>query len=142
MVCSCESDTDACAMPSDCLALTWERRGCQTSWVSQLFGINCLTSAQHSIMSLQKMSAWTRCHRHGRSHASMSQLWTAVQDAVNHATDHGALFIASAGNAALNTDITPHYPSSLVDDIVVAVGASTSTDTLWYAPLISGNTDL
>ena len=55
----------------------------------------------------------------------------AVQTAIDQATQRGVLFVASAGNDGVNTDTTPHYPSSLPDDIVLAVGASTRTDTLW-----------
>ena len=56
-----------------------------------------------------------------------------MQTAIDQATQRGVLFVASAGNEGANTDVTPHYPSSLPDDIVLAVGASTRTDTLWYA---------
>lgn len=55
----------------------------------------------------------------------------AMQAAMDSAQPHGPLFVASAGNDGEDTDITPHYPSSMNNSIVLAVGASTSDDTLW-----------
>ena len=55
-----------------------------------------------------------------------------MQSAINEATQRGVLFVASAGNDGVNTDTTPHFPSSLPDDIVLAVAASTRTDTIWW----------
>ena len=54
-----------------------------------------------------------------------------LQTALDSAQTHGTLFVASAGNDGVNTDVTPHYPSSMNNSIVLAVGASTSDDTLW-----------
>ena len=67
------------------------------------------------------------------SHPGRLIMWGLMQTAIDQATQRGVLFVASAGNDGVNTDVTPHYPSSLPDDIVLAVGASTRTDTLWYA---------
>ena len=44
------------------------------------------------------------------------------------------LLVASAGNDGVNTDTTPHYPSSLPDDIVLAVAATTKANMIWCAP--------
>ena len=41
------------------------------------------------------------------------------------------LFVASAGNDGIDTDTTPHYPSSLPDDIVLSVAATTGGGVLW-----------
>ena len=49
------------------------------------------------------------------------------------ATQRGVLFVASAGNDGVNTDLQPHYPSSLPDNIVLAVAATTRKNTIWYA---------
>lgn len=54
-----------------------------------------------------------------------------LQTAIDSAQSHGILFVASAGNDGLDTDVTPHYPSSMNNTNVLAVGASDSTDDLW-----------
>ena len=45
----------------------------------------------------------------------------------------GSLLVASAGNDGVNTDTTPHYPSSLPDAVIMAVAASTNTNQVWCA---------
>ncbi len=55
------------------------------------------------------------------------------QAALDHLSARGALVVASAGNDGMDTDTTPHYPSSLPDDIILAVGASTRQNALWWA---------
>lgn len=54
-----------------------------------------------------------------------------VQTAVIQASTRGVLVVCSAGNDGVDTDTTPHYPSSLPVDVVFSVGASTTNDTLW-----------
>lgn len=46
-----------------------------------------------------------------------------LQTAIRAAARRGILFMASAGNAGDDTDKVPHPPSSLPDDIIVAVAA-------------------
>ncbi len=64
----------------------------------------------------------------------------AVNSARNTAiTNYPGLFVCSAGNEKLDTDITKHYPSELSRtlDNVISVGASTSADTVadnWVQP--------
>jgi len=58
----------------------------------------------------------------------------AAQAALDHLTARGALVVASAGNDGMDTDTTPHYPSSLPDDIIISVGAATRQNALWCAP--------
>ncbi|EIE18942.1 subtilisin-like protein [Coccomyxa subellipsoidea C-169] len=55
----------------------------------------------------------------------------SLQAALDHLSARGALVVASAGNEGVNTDTTPHYPSSLPDDIIMAVGAATRQNALW-----------
>ena len=59
------------------------------------------------------------------------QIFGVLQTAIDSAQSHGILFVASAGNDGLDTDVTPHYPSSMNNTNVLAVGASDSTDDLW-----------
>ncbi|CAL8463962.1 g3497 [Coccomyxa elongata] len=55
----------------------------------------------------------------------------SLQAALDHLSARGALVVASAGNDGMDTDTTPHYPSSLPDDIIISVGASTRQNALW-----------
>lgn len=57
------------------------------------------------------------------------------QAALDHLSARGALVVASAGNDGVDTDATPHYPSSLPDDIIISVGAATRQNALWCAAL-------
>lgn len=54
-----------------------------------------------------------------------------LQTAIDSAQSHGILFVASAGNDGLDTDVTAHYPSSMNNTNVLSVGASDDTDDLW-----------
>jgi hypothetical protein len=51
-------------------------------------------------------------------------------DAFVASGDAGVVSIAAAGNRGANADETPHYPASFRLDTIVAVAATTSTDTL------------
>jgi subtilisin family serine protease len=54
----------------------------------------------------------------------------ALLDAINAAGAAGQLFIAAAGNDALNTDVSPHYPSSYNTPYIIAVAATDHNDNL------------
>jgi len=47
----------------------------------------------------------------------------ALEDAITYAKDHGVLFIASAGNAGQDNDVSDHYPSNYTLDNIIAVAA-------------------
>jgi subtilisin family serine protease len=47
----------------------------------------------------------------------------ALLDAINAANDAGILFVAAAGNSALDNDVSPHYPSNYEVANIVAVAA-------------------
>jgi subtilisin family serine protease len=53
-----------------------------------------------------------------------------LEFAIQKAKDNGILFIAAAGNSAINTDHTPHYPSTYEHDNVISVAASDNNDQL------------
>lgn len=57
---------------------------------------------------------------------------STLENAVINARNSGVLVIAAAGNSALDTDVYPHYPSSLPQDNVISVAASTSSDSFAY----------
>ena len=52
----------------------------------------------------------------------------ALMDAISTANQAGALFVAAAGNANSNNDLTPHYPSSYNVSNVLAVAATDHSD--------------
>ncbi len=54
----------------------------------------------------------------------------ALYDAIAAARDAGVLFIAAAGNDAVNNDLYPHYPSSYDLDNIIAVAATDRYDDL------------
>ena len=54
-----------------------------------------------------------------------------LQTAIDSAEAKGVLFVASAGNDGVNTDVKDHYPSSLNSSVVLSVGASDVNDNLW-----------
>jgi subtilisin family serine protease len=54
----------------------------------------------------------------------------ALLDEINSANTNDILFVAAAGNSASNNDTTPFYPASFSAPNLIAVAATTSTDTL------------
>ncbi|MEJ2744096.1 MAG: S8 family serine peptidase, partial [bacterium] len=46
-----------------------------------------------------------------------------LYDAIGFADRMGVLVVASAGNSGIDTDVEPHYPASLDNDNIIAVGA-------------------
>jgi subtilisin family serine protease len=54
----------------------------------------------------------------------------AMEEAISYAENHNAIFVAAAGNNAMNTDIIPFYPASYPNGNIVAVAASDTTDLL------------
>jgi subtilisin family serine protease len=66
----------------------------------------------------------------------LSNSWTgggfsqAFLDEINRANAHDMLFVAAAGNAASDNDVTPSYPSDYDAPNVVAVAATDSADAL------------
>lgn len=55
-----------------------------------------------------------------------------LYDAIERANLAKILFIASAGNSAANTDVTPSYPASYSNDNIIAVASITDTGALSY----------
>ncbi len=56
---------------------------------------------------------------------------TALYDAINNAASTNEhLFVAAAGNDGINTDVSPHYPSSYNSDNIISVAATNNQDQL------------
>lgn len=55
---------------------------------------------------------------------------TALLDAINAAKNAGHIFAAAAGNSGINTDSSPHYPSSYNADNIISVAAIAEGDVL------------
>ena len=53
----------------------------------------------------------------------------AMLDQIKEANDQDMLFVAAAGNSGISNDFIPSYPASYVAPNVVAVAATTNTDT-------------
>jgi subtilisin family serine protease len=56
---------------------------------------------------------------------------SSLSNAIVAARDSGIIVVASAGNSGANLDVTPYYPASFDIDNIVAVAATTRTDSLW-----------
>jgi subtilisin family serine protease len=56
----------------------------------------------------------------------------ALLDEINKANTNNILFVAAAGNASANNDVTPNYPSNYNAPNMVAVAATDNTDALAY----------
>jgi len=68
---------------------------------------------------------------------------SALRDAVDHAQDRNALLVVAAGNNGRHIDKNPISPASYMDSNILAVGASTSSDTLAsFSNFGSKNVDL
>ncbi len=55
---------------------------------------------------------------------------TAMRDAISNAAAADHLFVAAAGNDGVNTDNSPHYPSSYNNDNIISVAATDNRDRL------------
>jgi subtilisin family serine protease len=54
----------------------------------------------------------------------------ALQDAIDRAGAQNILFVAAAGNSAVNNDSSPHYPSSYSSANIISVASITNTGAL------------
>ncbi len=57
---------------------------------------------------------------------------SALENAIRNAGASNILFVAAAGNDSLNTDVSPHYPSSYSLDCIVSVASSDRNDARSY----------
>lgn len=52
----------------------------------------------------------------------------ALKDAIEAGGEAGILFVAAAGNDAVDNDASPHYPSSYNSDVVFSIASTTRND--------------
>jgi len=53
---------------------------------------------------------------------------SAMRDAISSAASNNHLFVAASGNDGVNTDSSPHYPSSYTNNNIISVAASDNRD--------------
>lgn len=76
--------------------------------------------------------------RHGIQRIVLNNSWggggyaQSLYDAIDAAKNVGILFIAAAGNDGMNTDGSPHYPSSYDLPNIVSIGASDRYEAMSY----------
>jgi subtilisin family serine protease len=74
--------------------------------------------------------------RHGIKLVATNNSWggggysQALYDAIGRANTADILFVAAAGNSAVNNDASPHYPSSYANANIISVASITSTGAL------------
>jgi len=74
--------------------------------------------------------------RHGLNLVATNNSWggggysQGLYDAIERANAQGILFIAAAGNAAVDNDSSPHYPSSYGNGNIISVASITNTGAL------------
>lgn len=66
-----------------------------------------------------------------RTCVCLSYSLVSMQTAIKSASDRGILVVCSAGNDGQNTDVVPHYPSTIESDVILSVGATTQSRTFW-----------
>jgi subtilisin family serine protease len=67
----------------------------------------------------------------------------AMHDAIAVADQHGALFVAAAGNDGVNNDTAPHYPASYDLPNVISVAATDSNDNrAWFSDYGAASVDI
>jgi subtilisin family serine protease len=74
--------------------------------------------------------------RHGLNLVATNNSWggggfsQSLKDAIDRADSAGILFVAAAGNSAVNNDTSPHYPSSYASANIISVASITNTGAL------------
>ncbi|WP_299003880.1 S8 family serine peptidase [uncultured Shewanella sp.] len=54
----------------------------------------------------------------------------ALKDSIDAAGDAGILFLAAAGNSAVDNDVNPHYPSSYDSDALMSIASTDRNDNM------------
>ena len=112
------------------------------NWITSMMGLKFLDSGGSGTIAdaidaidfaLQVKQIFAAFRR--REHPVLSNSWgggdfsQALLDEINAADDADMLFVAAAGNNGLPNDLVPLYPASYTAPNVIAVAATTNTDT-------------
>jgi subtilisin family serine protease len=105
------------------------------AWTVKLLPVKVLNSSG-SGTSASVAAGITYAVRRGAKVVSLSlgspSYSSTIENAVITARNAGVLVVAAAGNDSQNTDVYPNYPSALTQDNILAVAASTSSDSFAY----------
>ncbi len=105
------------------------------AWTVKLLPVKVLNSSG-SGTSASVAAGITYAVRRGAKVVSLSlgspSYSSTIENAIITARNAGVLVVAAAGNDSQNTDVYPNYPSALTQDNILAVAASTSSDSFAY----------
>lgn len=110
------------------------------NWTTRMMGLKFLAangsgSTSNAIKSIQFAIQARTAFGAAANVRILSNSWggggysQALLDAINQASANDMLFVAAAGNSNVNTDSSPHYPSSYNAPNIVSVASTTNTDT-------------
>jgi subtilisin family serine protease len=104
------------------------------AWRVQLMTLKALdATGTGTISTVIEAMSYARAHGAkiiNASWGSTSFTSQALRDAIRELRDSGIIFVAACGNSAGDNDANPLYPASYNYDNIIAVAASTRTDTL------------
>ena len=109
------------------------------NWVASLMGLKFLSSSgsgttANAIKAIEFAIQARATLGAGANVRILSNSWggggfsTALRNQIEAANNADMLFVAAAGNSAVNTDSVPHYPSSYTNANVISVAATTNRD--------------
>jgi subtilisin family serine protease len=110
------------------------------SWKVKLIGAKFLsaTGSGSTANAIKAITYAVALKRAGHNIVASNNSWggggynKALLDAINAAGAEGMLFVAAAGNSGVNTETTPHYPSSYDSPHIISVASSDSTGNRSY----------
>jgi subtilisin family serine protease len=108
------------------------------NWRVKLMAVKCFDATGNGTDSdcMDSFAYVTMMRRRGVNVRVTSCSWGGTDftqgllDAVRDANDAGVLCVAAAGNVGWNNDVNPYYPACFDSPNMIAVAATTSSDTL------------
>jgi subtilisin family serine protease len=108
------------------------------AWSAKIAAAKFLSSSGSGSLSnaIKAINYGTALRRAGNRVVVSNNSWgggsysATLAAAIQASADAGILFVAAAGNAASNNDLTPSYPASYTNDNVIAVASTTSSGAL------------
>jgi subtilisin family serine protease len=110
------------------------------NWTTRIMGLKFLDSSGSGTTAdaITAIDFAVQAKIAGQNVRVLSNSWggggfsQALMDEINKANANDILFVAAAGNASANNDVTPNYPSNYNTANMVAVAATDNTDALAY----------